>query len=113
MKKQTSLSLTINIEYDNNGVPINILEDLLKAIPSRLAGEGLFSGDTEATVSLYDSKVSETLNEKQIEKLGSEVIKLLFLKVKKNGRVDTGWGDKTPLGLGHTLLRFIEDSHKK
>lgn len=25
------------------------------------------------------------------------------LKVKKNGRVDTRWGDKTPLGLYRTI----------
>ena len=25
------------------------------------------------------------------------------LKVKKNGRVDTAWGDKTPLGLYRTI----------
>jgi hypothetical protein len=25
------------------------------------------------------------------------------LKIKKNGRVDTAWGDKTPLGLYRTI----------
>jgi hypothetical protein len=29
------------------------------------------------------------------------------LKVKKNGRVDTAWGDKTPLGLYRTIGSHI------
>lgn len=46
------------------------------------------------------------LTEKEQEKRGKEIIKLLGLKMKKNGRVDTTWGDKTPLGLYRTLERF-------
>lgn len=113
MNKQTELSLTIDIKYDNNGVPTNTLKDLLKTIPSWLAGEGQFTGDTEATVELYDSKVTETIDKKQVEKLGNEVIKLLSLKVKENERVDTDIGDKTPLGLGYTLIRLIDELHDK
>jgi hypothetical protein len=29
------------------------------------------------------------------------------LKIKKNGRVDTAWGDKTPLGLYRTIGSHI------
>jgi len=29
------------------------------------------------------------------------------LKIKKNGRIDTNAGDKTPLGLYRTIGRFI------
>lgn len=29
------------------------------------------------------------------------------LKVKRNGRVDTSWGDKTPLGLYRTIQRLV------
>ena len=43
-------------------------------------------------------------------KLGKELIEVLDLKVKENGRVDTEWGDKTPYGLYQTLKRFIEES---
>ena len=50
------------------------------------------------------------MNEKQIEQFGNEVIKLLSLKVKENGRVDTDGGDKTPLGLGRTVLRLLDEA---
>ena len=40
--------------------------------------------------------------------IGEDIIKLLHLKVKENGRVDTSWGDKTPFGLFLTVQRFIE-----
>ena len=39
--------------------------------------------------------------------IGNDIINILFLKVKANGRVDTGWGDKTPLGLYLTLQRIM------
>jgi hypothetical protein len=31
------------------------------------------------------------------------------LKVKANGRVNTEWGDKYPLGLYYTIKRIIEE----
>jgi len=42
---------------------------------------------------------------------GVEIIKLLSLKVKKNGRVDTAWGDKTPYGLVQVIKRILME-HK-
>ena len=39
---------------------------------------------------------------------GMELIDLLGLKVKPNGRVDTEGGDKTPLGLFLTVESFME-----
>ncbi len=41
--------------------------------------------------------------------IGLELIDLLHLKVKQNGRVDTSGGDKTPEGLGRTVARVIEE----
>ena len=31
------------------------------------------------------------------------------LRVKRNGRVDTTWGDKTPLGLYQVIKRVFEE----
>ncbi len=45
--------------------------------------------------------------------LGLLLIKILHLKVKRNGRVDTQWGDKTPLGLSLTIRRLIEEADKE
>lgn len=41
--------------------------------------------------------------------MGLELIQLLGLKVKKNGRVDTSWGDKSPEGLARTVERINHD----
>jgi hypothetical protein len=41
--------------------------------------------------------------------VGENIIDLLYLKVKENGRVDTSWGDKTPLGLFLTLERLMKE----
>ena len=53
------------------------------------------------------SKINIT--DKEAEQLGNTLIKKLSLKVKENGRVDTIDGDKTPLGLGLTVIRYIEE----
>lgn len=50
------------------------------------------------------------LTEEQYIKFAEKIIEVLDLKVKKNGRVDTNGGDKTPLGLGRTLMRYLEES---
>jgi hypothetical protein len=30
------------------------------------------------------------------------------LKVKRNGRIETAWGDKTPLGLYRMIIRAVK-----
>lgn len=40
--------------------------------------------------------------------IGVNLIALLDLKLKRNGRVDTAWGDKTPVGLARTVRRIME-----
>ena len=42
-----------------------------------------------------------------MEEKGEKLIEVLNLKVK-NGRVDTEWGDKTPLGLALTVERILK-----
>jgi len=51
----------------------------------------------------------KTLTDERAEILGNNLIQLLHLKVKENGRVDTFWGDKTPIGLAKTVLRVVVD----
>ena len=41
---------------------------------------------------------------------GNEIIRLLRLNVKSNGRVDTDSGDKTPLGLMRTIRHIVEQA---
>lgn len=41
--------------------------------------------------------------------IGLSLIAILQLKVKPNGRVDTKWGDKTPMGLARTVKRILEE----
>lgn len=42
--------------------------------------------------------------------LGEALIELLSLRVKKNGRIDTSWGDKSPTGLGATVRRIVREN---
>ena len=53
------------------------------------------------------------MDEKQAEKTGKRLIEILGLKVKANGRVDTTWGDKTPLGLALTVERILQGDMPK
>jgi hypothetical protein len=48
--------------------------------------------------------------EKKDITVGEKLIAVLGLKVKSNGRVDTAWGDKTPLGLALTVKRILEEA---
>jgi hypothetical protein len=49
---------------------------------------------------------SEDLN------IGNKLIEVLQLKVKQNGRVDTTWGDKTPVGIAQVVKRIIQEKGK-
>jgi len=48
------------------------------------------------------------LSSTEAEKLGKSVIELLGLTLK-HGRVKTSGGSKTPMGLGRTILRLVEE----
>jgi hypothetical protein len=52
------------------------------------------------------------ITENELIERGNNLIELLQLKIKNNGRVDTIWGDKTPLGLYHTVSRVINEGSK-
>lgn len=45
----------------------------------------------------------------EIAKRGELLIEVLGLKKKRNGRVNTTWGDKTAYGLALTVERIIKD----
>jgi hypothetical protein len=45
-------------------------------------------------------------------KIGETLIEVLGLRVKSNGRVNTTWGDKTPLGLYLTVQRIIDEARE-
>jgi len=44
--------------------------------------------------------------------IGNKLIEVLQLKLKQNGRVDTSWGDKTPVGLYQIVKRIIQEKGK-
>ena len=48
------------------------------------------------------------LSDESAKSIGDSIIKAFNLKVKHNGRVDTDWGDKTPIGLGKMIFRILE-----
>ena len=45
--------------------------------------------------------------DEEYQKIGETLIEILQLKVKKNGRVVTSWGDKTPIGLAKTVETIL------
>ena len=52
------------------------------------------------------------ITEEEAQVFGEELIKALGLKLKKNNRIDMAGGDKTPIGLGRTIIRMLNDSRR-
>jgi hypothetical protein len=50
-----------------------------------------------------------SLSDADMVNRGLLLAEVLGLKQKPNGRYDTTWGDKTPLGLYLTVQRIIEE----
>ena len=53
--------------------------------------------------------MKKTIEQIKAENLGNNIIKWLSLKKNKDGRIDTIWGDKTPIGLGFSLERIFKE----
>jgi hypothetical protein len=53
------------------------------------------------------------MNDMDAEIIGNRLISILGLKVKTNGRVDTAYGDKTPIGLARLIDNEIMDGNGK
>lgn len=51
--------------------------------------------------------MKDRLTDTQAEKLGKELVNMLNLKKNKQDRYNTSWGDKTLIGLGHTIHRIV------
>ncbi len=96
---------------------------IIDAFPLRLKDESLawtnggfksFMGllfCVEGTIGRFDSFDPVADKNDEIETLqGQNLIHLLGLKVKDNGRVDMVGGDKTPLGLVRTLRRVVTET---
>lgn len=64
------------------------------------------------TIKSTKINIKDIIKEDERER-GKKIIKLLNLKVKKNSRISTSWGDKTPLGLFKILEKFISKDLKK
>jgi hypothetical protein len=68
MSKMVRLQLVIDVEYDLHDTPQKDLECLLNDIPQRIAGEGLFTGNTSAEVEMWKAHVEEVpIDEKEFE----------------------------------------------
>lgn len=50
------------------------------------------------------------MTDDQLKLLGELVAELLDIMPNKKGRYETNWGDKTPLGLGASILRLTEEA---
>lgn len=57
-KETTKLCLIVEVEYDANGVPVDVLKDNLVAMVQREVGNGALTGETEAEVDKWNAYVS-------------------------------------------------------
>jgi hypothetical protein len=58
--------------------------------------------------------MSENLSDEQKKEVGEEIVKLLNLRLDKDGRVDMGeYGTKTPTGLVKVIIRLLDEASKK
>lgn len=55
----------------------------------------------------FNNVIGDSDLESEMTEIGEQIIDLLSLRVKDNGRVDTAVGDKTPLGLALTIAAII------
>lgn len=62
---------------------------------------------------IIDEHEEEQETLKRYAKIGQEIADMLMLRKTNNGRYETTWGDKTPLGLYLTLKRIIEEEGEK
>ena len=51
----------------------------------------------------------KNLSNEEMTQKGLEIIELFNLKLDKDGRVNTAWGTKTPLGLFLSLQTIINN----
>jgi len=58
------MRLTIDIEYDTQGIPGETLKKILAAIPERAASNGSFSGYTPAEVESWSYSIQDITDEK-------------------------------------------------
>jgi len=108
---ESELQLVTNI----NGFTKESLESVIYAKTGyrnleQLKGENEEDDANEAKVSEEDKAYDD---DSEGIKKGEKLIDMLGLKVGKDGRVNTSWGTKTPLGLYRTLKRVIEESKNK
>ena len=55
----------------------------------------------------YFADAEKELIDRADTEISKELIEILQLKIKPNGRIDTAWGDKSPMGLIRTVRRII------
>jgi hypothetical protein len=55
MAKQAIIRLTVTVSYDLNGESVEAMKQRLGKVADLAAGEGFFTGETEAEVTEWDS----------------------------------------------------------
>lgn len=70
--------------------------------------------DCDTDMHLQDkASISGEIRDKVFIGIGETLTDALRLPMKRNGRVDTSWGDKTMLGLGRTVWRMVGEEFAK
>ncbi len=55
--KTTKLTLVVEVDYKDNGVPLDELEGMLLSVADKAAGDGLLTGSTPAEVENWRARV--------------------------------------------------------
>jgi hypothetical protein len=57
-EEENTLTLSIKVTYDLNGVPLGTMKKYLERLAENAAGDGSFTGDTEAEVDDWSYKIT-------------------------------------------------------
>jgi hypothetical protein len=86
---------------------------ILREISDRMESNGIppvprdINGNRCGSVEIINEEDAPERTEAEETRRGELLAEVLELRRKANGRVDTAWGDKTPLGLFKTVSRII------
>lgn len=100
MKFTEAISIVLNLARQN------VMENI---VDNEQTSQELVDEQNNA-IEMLENLTNIHSNDELAQVVGDYFIELLHLKVKSNGRVDTNFGDKTPIGLARTIVSDLGSS---
>lgn len=109
--KPTRIRLTLDVDYDLNGVDPEVLAAKLSSIADLASGEGLMSGDTEATVESWSATVTVNppLLPESLPTLGTKPINELKFELPTTFLGRNGSYKSIGLGVSELCIGGVDD----